>query len=231
MRHSKILLTVALVMLNPPSRARDNDPIVFETWDDYVSSSSGIKGSPNYAEKHPEVSNPVPQSAPTEQVSARPNTDRFLIHFGAGARWLAPIRISDGLRNDKLFPVFSVSVAPFRIIGEVGLDLVMGKDSSFFLEPNLKFFFVKNDILSVYLEGTVAIYSQQSGTRIGGGTGLGILAGLMDHLALEIRAAALVLNLRGEDSVSLLSNISETSNGPTALVLCPSLEARLLARF
>lgn len=246
MRYLETTVFAFLVMLATSSRAKTDNAASFETWEDYISYSIESHESPsNTPPPFPVAKSSVAdqdtaQAASVTQATAPPpiaekrsedSPKEYLIHFGAGARWLVPVRISDGSREDSLLSVFSVSVAPFRIIGEVGIDLSMGKDSSFFLEPNLKFFFVKHETVSIYLQGAFAVYSQSSGTYLGGGAGLGVVGGIMKHLAIEFRASAVLLNLNGADSASLLNTAPDSAGVDKTLLLCPSLEARLMARF
>jgi hypothetical protein len=223
-----------------------SDPEVFETWEDYISRQKNHRDDPRETPPAPKVAKfsavgqadarpaPGPQAEVASLSAEKPpedSRDEYLVHFGAGARWLLTVRTSDGAMKDNILSVFSVSVSPYGIVGEAGIDLAIGKDSSFFLLPNLKFFFVKHEIISIYLEGTFALYSQPSGTNFGGGAGFGVIGGIIENLSLEFRASAVVLNLNEIESASLLNGAPEPPDGNKSLILCPSVEARLMARF
>jgi hypothetical protein len=223
-----------------------DDPEVFETWEDYI---SRLKKQQNDRQETPppprvakssvvgQTNDPSASGSQTETatLSAKKRSENplaeYLVNFGAGARWLITVRTSDGAIEDEVLPVFTVSVSPYGIVGEVGVDLALGKDSSFFLLPNLKFFFVKHEIISIYLEGAFALYSQPSGTHYGGGAGFGIVGGVMEHLSIELRASAVMFNMNDVDSALLLNTAPEPPDGSKSLILCPSVEARLMARF
>lgn len=220
--------------------------MAFETWEDHISNSAERRGPPveNHlvppVAKSPVVGRTNDHSALGSQTEVVPPTTRkqseeplkeYLVHFGGGARWLFAMRTSDGSMEDTMLSVFSASVSPYGMVGEIGVDLALGNDTSFFLSPNLKFFFVKHEIISIYLEGAFAIYSQPSSTHYGGGASIGVIGGMITHLSLELRASTLVLNMNDVDSASLLNTNPDPSDDKNSLILCPSLEVRLMARF
>ena len=246
MRYLFLLIFSFPLPSTPSTTARVDDPVVFETWEDYVSRYTKHRDSrqktrpPARIAKSSVVGQINHDSAKESQIEADPPTvekrsedspEEYLVHFGAGARWLMAVRTSDASAADSVLSVFSASLSPYGIVGEIGIDLALGKDSSFFLSPNLKFYFVKHEIISVYLEGAFVLYSQSSGTHYGGGAGLGIVGGLMQHLSIELRAAAVLLNLNDAESAALLDMTADPSTGSNALIVCPSVEARLMARF
>jgi hypothetical protein len=246
MRYLKPIIPLLLLLLPALSPAKNDMSEVFETWEDYVSRSNEQRNSLQKNKPASTVANSsvigkasensasvlrVDISPPTVKKKPESSIEEYLVHFGAGARWLIAVRVADGARDDTILSVFSFSVSPYGIAGEVGVDLALGKNSTFFIEPNLKFFFVKHEIISVYLEGDFAIYSQPSSTRFGGGASLGVVGGLIKHLSIELRASTLLLNLSGADSASLLNTNPDPTDGKKALILCPSLEMRLMARF
>ncbi len=156
----------------------------------------------------------------------------FVVRFGAGASWAVFLRPSDMASNDKLMTDFSMSWAPFGLVGEIGADMVIGRNSMFVFHPNLKFFFVKHHLFSLYFEGACDVLSLDSGVEVGGGGGLGMVFGIIHNLALEIKASASIYSLSKEAAESLFGrddamSLRDTSN----LMILPTLSARLLARF
>jgi len=246
MLYLKYLALSCLLLLAPLVPAKVDNPAVFETWEDYISRPTEHRDSPQKNQPTPSVAkssvvgqtndssapgSPIGVTPPTAKKQSEDPLDEYLVRFGAGARWLLVMRTTDGSMEDNLLSVFSASVSPYGIVGEVGVDLALGKNSTFFFEPNLKFFFVKHAIISIYLEGAFAIYSRPSSTHYGGGASIGVIGGMMEHLSLELRASTLLFNMNDVDSSSLLNANPDPSNDKKALILCPSLEVRLMARF
>jgi hypothetical protein len=237
MRFAGYCSIIILLFIPTVSQALDGSPSSFEMWEDHLVASA----------THP-VTKPViiPPSGVTERnstsVSRRmkpasresdsaQSPEEYVIHFGAGAAWMFPMRLAEWKQSDVVFSKISASWAPFGLVGEVGLDLALGRKSDFFLLPNLKFYFAKHRSFSIYLEGSAAIYSYPNGTDLGGGAGLGIILGLMDHLAIEFRASAVMFGFPEEKSLPLIGSSSEQSAGIPAIILCPSVGSRLVARF
>jgi hypothetical protein len=157
----------------------------------------------------------------------------FVIFFGAGAALMVPYRVSDGAMDSRVLSEFSLSWAPFGIVGEIGADVAITRSSSFLFRPNLKFYFVKHDIFSLYLEGSCAIFSGPDDTHVGGGGALGLVFGVMEHLAVEFRAGGSAFSMSEQSSSALLDGAPyrEGSEATPGLVLLPSVSARLMARF
>ena len=166
----------------------------------------------------------------TTETTARA-TD-FVVRFGAGASWAVFFRPDNMASNDKLMTGFSVSWAPFGLVGEIGADMVIGRAAMFVFHPNLKFFFVKHHSFSLYFEGSCDVLSLDSGVEVGGGGGLGMVFGIVHNVALEIKANASIYSLSKEATESLFGrddamSLRDTSN----LMIIPTLGAKLLVRF
>jgi hypothetical protein len=236
---SRILLAlpVALLMLPASAPAEEVDSSGFEMWEDTTGArpdatppkaiaKAGVVGQAKplpAADRAPEVYKSAPLS----------EDDGYVILFGAGASVVVPYRISDGATGSKVLSEFSVSWAPFGLVGEIGADMAIARDSSFVFRPNLKFYFAKYDMFSVYLEGTCAIFSGPNGTHVGGGGGLGMIFGLMKHLALEVRAGGTLFSMSADTSNALVDRapLGGSDGSEPGLVFLPSVGARLMARF
>jgi hypothetical protein len=220
MRTSKYFISGIWMLIPALALAEIPELGGFESWED--SQKKSVIGSPA---SRLEVS----ESSVTEE--SEPVTEDYVIHFGAGASWVVPLRLADNATTDKVLSVFSASWAPFGLVGELGFDMAMARDSSFIATPNLKFFFAKYSSFSFYLEGALAIHSHQAGVDLGGGGGLGMIFGIADHLALEIRASAVVLDLSGGVAMEMFGESDDPLAQVSNLVVCPSVGARLMARF
>jgi len=236
MRNLKNILPLILILIPSLALSETLDIDEFETWD-ASQTDPAASAPPARLAKAPVDGQTESNAVRTEleltesstKATDQPKQD-FIIHFGAGAIWTVPLRLADKATDDKVLSVFSASWSPFGLIGEVGFDLAMARNSSFLASPNLKFFFVKHHAFSCYLEGSLAIHSHLAGTDLGGGGGFGMIFGLIDHLAFEIRASAVLLDLSGEVAGQMFSaedGPAEVSN----LVVVPAVGARLLARF
>jgi hypothetical protein len=217
----------------------------FELWEDVSTKSTGSAAqvpSPSGSIQAPETGrdNVSPASADLPQgseVSLRATADgdrRYYVHFGAGATALVPYRFSDGAHHGTVMPEFAVSLAPFGRFMEIGVDLVLGNQADLFLRPNLKFYSFEHEVVSLYLEASAAIYSHPAGTEFGGGGGLGLVFGLMDHLTIELHATAVVMPLSGQAAQSLFdAPAGSTGLGEDVanLTVFPSAGVRLMARF
>ncbi len=156
----------------------------------------------------------------------------YFIRFGAGASWMMPLRLADMANGERLMSEFSVSWSPVGMIAEIGMDLGIARDNVFDLKPNLKFFFLNNRWFSVYLEGGCDLMFLAEGREVGIGTGLGFVLGILENLALEIKASAEVFYLSEDSAKHLLDlgdelSIAQVSN----FTVFPSLTARIVARF
>ncbi|MBN2496524.1 MAG: hypothetical protein JXR96_18160 [Deltaproteobacteria bacterium] len=150
--------------------------------------------------------------------------------FGAGATVLFPIRLVDEQAGgERIFSDFFASWAPFDAPGEIGIGFGLGRSGDILLQPNLRFFFVKSQAFSAYLEGDFALLSQSGATALGGGAASGMVIGLMDHLALELRASVSLLSLQAEQDVRFFDPRSNTAGSELAIFPCVTL--RVLARF
>jgi len=157
---------------------------------------------------------------------------QYFIRFGAGVSWMIPMRLADMANGERLMSEFSVSWAPAGMIAEIGMDLGIGRDNVFDIKPNLKFFFLSNQWLSVYLEGGCDVMFFEEGREVGAGAGLGFVLGIMENLALEIKASASVFSLSDEGASRLLEFSDELANTQVSnLSIFPSLTARIAARF
>ena len=68
---------------------------------------------------------------------------------------------------------------------------------------------------------------------MGGGGALGLIFGLMKHLAFELRAGGSAFSMSEQASSALVDGapLAEGSEAKSGLVLLPSVSARLMARF
>jgi hypothetical protein len=230
-----LILPVALLSVPSMALCQDLDNGGFEMWEDHqtgtVDPEPASAPSPRIAgtavvgrDNHP----PQEVSQSAEDTPARD----YVILFGAGALVVVPYRVSDGAMDSRVLSEFSVSWAPFGIVGEIGADLAIAKDSSFLFRPNLKFYFVKHEVFSAYLEGSCAVYSGSDGTYVGGGGALGLLFGVMEHLAIELRAGGSALSMSAQASSALVDGAPYAENDrASGLVLLPAVSARVMARF
>lgn len=155
-----------------------------------------------------------------------------LVRFGAGASYLVALRPSDLAAGDRVLSEFSLSLSPWRAVFEIGADLALGRDDRFFARPNLKLLLVNRLDVSFYLEGHLALFSQESGLEVGWGGGLGASAGLMENLALEVVCATMVFWLLPQAAEGLIGpGLKSISDSEKSLVVFPYAGIRLSARF
>lgn len=154
-----------------------------------------------------------------------------LVRFGAGASLLVPSRPADGGQTHRTLPEFAAGLSPFGWFCEVGVDLAIDREAAFHLRPNVKLFFLRDGILSLYLEGAAAFCSGSMGTHTGGGGGLGIVCGLSRHMTFEFRAHLAVFRMPAGDAGGLLGLEETAAAGPAATVWLPGVGARMMARF
>jgi hypothetical protein len=221
------LITACLLLVPSITRGETADLGGFEMWEDHLGES---------AETHTGSSSPVPAGRVIEskdvtesQRAESEDEEGYIIWFGGGASLMMPLRLSGGSNDSKVLSEFSVSWAPFGIPGEIGVDLLMNRNNTFLVRPNLKFFFVKHKMFSLYFEGSCAILSTAGGTHFGGGGGIGLGFGLMDHLALELRATAVAMYVPDE-AMTAFADMAPAEGGEDLMVV-PSIGARLTARF
>ncbi len=166
-----------------------------------------------------------------EEASEAPSRD-FVVRFGAGASWSVFLDPYAMATDDKVMSEFSMSWAPFGLVGEIGADLAIGRNAMFVFHPNLKFFFAKHHLFSFYFEGSCDVMSLDTGVEFGGGGGLGVIFGLTQNLVLEIKAAASVYYLSKESAERFfVRQDAVATNDTKTLMLSPNLSARLLVRF
>ena len=243
---SFIPLFLASLLLVPSTTRSDNvDSGGFEMWEDHLvelasatpgsssSRQSARSGVVGHLENSPVPAERVVEPPAVAESHRDQSEDVYVIWFGAGASWMMPLRLSGGANDSRVLSEFSVSWAPFGIPGEIGADLLMNRNNTFLVRPNLKFFFVKHKMFSFYFEGSCAILSAAGGTHVGGGGGLGVAFGLMNHLALEMRAVVVALHLPGEAMAAFAGVALEDDEtaGSKDLMLAPSIGARITARF
>jgi hypothetical protein len=154
-----------------------------------------------------------------------------VLHFGAGASFLAPIRPDDRAADHRWMSEISIRWAPFGLIGELGLDVALGRDQVFLIRPNLKFFFVKGWWFSMFLDGGCSILSHPGGTEVGGSASLGLVIGLHEHIALEIAGTASLFGLDDPAAAAFVGAAVAGEDRARRLVVFPGASARLMARF
>ena len=226
-----LLLTAGLLLASVQVQSQGMDG--FESWEQAVA-----QASPSAAAV---VADPPSDSRPVaaevfEQAEAVADAEQapgeYIIRFGVGATWLLPLRLDDKASGDRLMSDFSVSWAPFGLLGEIGADLAIGRQNTFVFRPNLKFFFIKHPWVSVYMEGACEVLSHADGTEVGGGAGLGLVIGILDNLALEIHASASLYSLSEAGAAQLLDLPDPTARADGSdLTVFPSVSARIMARF
>jgi len=155
-----------------------------------------------------------------------------LVRFGAGAAYLVALRPADLAASDRLLSEFCLSFSPFRAVFEIGADMALSRDDRFFVRPNLKLLLVNNLELSIYLEGQLDLLSDAGGLHVGYGAALGATAGLMENLAVEVVAAAMVFDLPTSASDGLVGpGLRSDVHLEKSLVVFPYASLRLSARF
>ena len=155
-----------------------------------------------------------------------------IIRFGAGASWMHPLRLSDKASDDRLMTEFSASWAPFGLQGEIGFDFLIARDQKFVVRPNLKFYFFKHPWFSLFMEGACEVLFLAEGTELGGGGGLGVVIGLADNLAIELKGSASIYSMTPEGSQAMFGSAQdELDVGGRQLAVLPAATIRLMARF
>ena len=200
----------------------------FEWWDVEVEA----KPAPSITPVPTATPAPANTTIETEPLPANSNKNLSVIRFGAGASWQIFLRMEDKLTQDRIMSDFSFSWAPFGLMGEIGTDMSIGRKGMFIVHPNMKFFFVKKQPFSLYLEAACDVLSFSGGTEIGGGAALGMVFGLMDNLAIEVRAGTSIFDFSDQAAVAMLGLDETTSQvADSNLSVLPILSARLMARF
>lgn len=249
--HAAVACLCLIVLVAAPAPGQDDAFEGFETWEEVEASRpSEQTGSPDVRqarmasttgqiERAPAERAPAVQPAPAagsleQQAAAESPAPSFAVRFGAGASWLVGLRVADQASADRWLSDFMLSWAPFGLVGEIGVDLSLGRDSLVLFRPNLKFFFAKSAAFSLYLKGGCDLLSHQAGLEVGGGGGLGLVFGIIDNLALEFEASVAVYSLSDAAAAALLDSPSEQPPGvesPSGLSVFPAVTARLVARF
>jgi len=189
----------------------------FETWQDAL--AGGYTGAQLQRES---------AAATSDARTERPP----LVRFGAGAAYLVELRPADLAVSDRLLSEFCLSFSPLRAVFEIGADMALGRDDRFFVRPNLKLLLVNNLKLSIYLEGQLDLLSDAGGLHVGYGAALGATSGLMENLAVEVVAAAMVFDLPVSVSDGLVGpGLRSDVHLEKSLVVFPYASLRLSARF
>ncbi|HUT99866.1 MAG TPA: hypothetical protein VM425_00340 [Myxococcota bacterium] len=232
-----LLALLAAISLVAPARADEIDTDGFESWQQAVASRPAqaapaarqMAMARAQAEPVAEVSRP----AADDQVSAHARDDfNPIIRFGAGATYMLSLRTADLASGKKVLTEFSASVCPLRAVFEVGFDLAMARDGAFFARPNLKLFLMRNLDYSLYVEGSLAVFSHPDGVDVGGGVGIGAVVGIIDNLGLEIFASAMMFSMSPAGAGSLVSGgIGGQASDASGFMVMPCIGARLVARF
>jgi len=213
-------LVLGLLVNSGPAPA-----VTFESWEDAVASGSTRENTTKEASGQPAPGGQVTTSVPAARES------KALIRFGAGATYLVPVRPGDFATGERVMSEFSVSLNFFRSVVEVGADLAMSRDSTFFIRPNLKLILGDLDF-AFFLEGFLALYSHPDGLELGGGGGVGAVTGIIDNLALEVFAAVMVFDMSAPAAASLVHGGFLGDGGePGSRLFIPYAGARLVARF
>jgi hypothetical protein len=210
-----------------PASAKERAGEEFETWEHYLLTRDDIQVRQESGVRAWEVRPAGKAIRATGRAAADEEFDP-IITFGAGVSYSMPYRFSDGALGDLLAPELTVSISPLQRHMDIGIDLVLDRHGLFVLRPNLKFYFVKNEAIGVYAEGSAPIVFQEAGVDAGAGMGLGVQIGLMEHLAVDLRALAAVFFLEGAASSRLLDTDALDAE---AFVGFLSFGARLVARF
>lgn len=172
------------------------------------------------------------------EAKATEGYPEHVIRFGAGASWMHPMRLADRRSDDQLLSNFSASWTPFGLPADIGVDLLIARDQKFFVRPNIKLFLYRHYWFSLFVEGTCELMFLSDSTEVGGGGGMGMVIGLSDSLAIEIKASATVANLSSAGDSDLfgpvdpveLSLLDEVTGGKHLAVM-PSATVHLMARF
>ena len=221
---SASLLVLVFCLATPDAARAEPDLDGFITWEQWEQ---------NEASRVAHTSRADDDTLVHEQLSTRTH-----IRFGAGPSYLVPAHLSSRTTGDKLWPEFSVWVAPFGRFAEIGADLSLGKEATLLFRPGVKLYAIEHDVLSLYLEATAGIYSHQDGTEIGGGCGAGLIIGLMDNLTVELHGSVTAFSLADDVLAGLLGQRAlADASAPDAdlpldgLTLIASFGARLMTRF
>jgi len=235
---NKLLAVLVAVSLTTQAVADEIDYGGFESWQqsraDQPAAPPASKASApdsKAASSRPAAAKKLDSGARAENRPVQAGFDP-IIRFGAGATYLMSVRTADLASGRKVLSEFSGSVRPFRSIFELGFDLALARDGSFFARPNMKLFLMRNVHNSLYLEGSLAIYSHPDGVEVGGGAGIGAVVGIIDNLGIEIFASAMMFNMSAAAADNLVTGgIGDMTGGGAGFILMPYLGARLVARF
>jgi len=179
-----------------------------------------------------------PASAEAEAVAEQSEYPRHVIRFGAGASWMRPLRLTGNSSDDQLLSDFSASWTPFGLPADIGVDLLIAREQRFFVRPNLKLFLFRHYWFSFFVEGTCEVMFLSETTELGGGGGLGMVIGLSDTLAIELKASATAIKLSQSSSDELFGranaaevDLLQDATGGGHLAVMPSASIHLMARF
>lgn len=236
---SKLLAVLAVISLTTQALADEIDYGGFESWqqslaDQAAPTSPASKASVPDSKAASSSPAAVKKLDSGARAESRPGLAGFepIIRFGAGATYLMSVRTADLASGRKVLSEFSGSVRPFRSVFELGFDLALARDGTFFARPNMKLFLMRNVHNSLYIEGSLAIYSHPDGVEVGGGAGIGTVVGIIDNLALEIFASAMMFDMSAAGADNLVSGgIGDITGDGAGFVVMPYLGARLVARF
>ncbi|MBW1807868.1 MAG: hypothetical protein JRJ19_13665 [Deltaproteobacteria bacterium] len=202
-----------------------------------IKNPPAVKVAKQHAQATEQVETEVRKKAPALPENTKVEesaTEEFnpIIRFGAGATYLISVRPSDVALGDKILTEFSASWCPFGAVAEIGFDMAIARDNTFFARPNLKLFIVRNNSFGLFLEGNFAIYSHSKGIDLGGGAAIGTVTGITDHLAIEAFVAAMVFSMSADGAKSIVSGgfLGDPGDG-SGLVVMPYAGLRLTARF
>jgi hypothetical protein len=242
-----ILLSVALVLVSRPASSQGKSQtdggmgpsgltlssLESKTADQGLASASTgqIKNSPAPANSGKEVVDRVGSALALNKLEWAFSGIKYTFHFGAGVSYLIALRLDDMGAGQVLLSDFSFSWAPLDLVGEIGLDVSIGRSEMFIVRPKLKFFFVKHPLISVYIDLGIGFLSHKRGGSLGGGAGLGLVFGIIENLALEVKTDACFYNFRAGTEEGLLETTDKTNQDVSALTFVPVLGLRLLARF
>jgi hypothetical protein len=242
MYSARLLLPTVLILVPFPAPSQEMDADDFEPWKSvFAAKTSQIRGkraqTAGQTTNHPaprQVVDTVRDEASKPEAARAEPSEEFvpIIRVGAGAAYLVSIRPGDIALSEKVMTEFTASWCPFGAVGEIGFDLALARDNTFFARPNLKLFFYRENDYSFFLEGNLSIYSHAAGIEWGGGGGLGTVVGIVDNVAVEMFVCAMAFSMSAAGADSLVDEgFLETEGDGSGLIVIPYVGARLVARF
>jgi hypothetical protein len=219
----RLTATICFVLLlAPTSSSLAQDLGEFELWPEAPTHEVAVEAPAVRAET----------KAPAARVAKPPATPpaAYLIRFGVGPSYLAPLRLSDKAHGNMVFPEFAVAVSPFGLPAELGLDIAIGRDQTLLLRTDLRAYAFRHWLFSLYMEASCAVYVGRQSTEVGGGVGLGMIFGLMENLSVELRASGDLFSMPADLVAEL---VGAGGNGDTGRqwIIFPAVTARVMARF